>query len=179
MDAQLDRILAEDYLADLPARSVAQLRELRDECKAVETQLSYLRRLVQGHHDIVANEIERRGSGDAPSDVGGLVDRLPAILADRSRAPGAGRLPSGLEPGELSGRLVERLEGITRSGPMRALDRATDDELATAEAELQSLEQELSRLRRTLFDRIDPLQAELTRRYRDGEARVDDLLSGS
>ncbi len=179
MDAQLDRILAEDYLADLSARPVGELRDLRDECKAVETQLSYLRRLVQGHHDIVADQIERRGSGGDPSDVGGLVDRLPAILADRGRAPGAGRLPSGLEPGELSGRLVERLEQITGSAPMRALDRATDEELATAQAELRDLEHEVSTLRRALFDRIDPLQAEITRRYRDGEARVDDLLSGS
>ena len=34
----------------------------------------------------------------------------------------------------------------------------------------------VSTLRRAMFDRIDTLQAELTRRYREGETTVDDLL---
>ena len=42
--------------------------------------------------------------------------------------------------------------------------------------ELQALEHDVSDLRRALFGRIDTLQAELTRRYRDGEAHVEELL---
>jgi hypothetical protein len=34
----------------------------------------------------------------------------------------------------------------------------------------------VSDLRRNLFDRIDAIEAELTRRYRTGEASVDSLL---
>jgi hypothetical protein len=46
----------------------------------------------------------------------------------------------------------------------------TDGDLArAAERQLAALELEVSTLRRALFDRIDALQAELTRRYRDGE----------
>ncbi len=48
--------------------------------------------------------------------------------------------------------------------------------LARAATELADLELEISSLRRSLFDRIDTIQAELTRRYRDGETTVDDLL---
>jgi len=42
---------------------------------------------------------------------------------------------------------------------------------------LAGFERTVSALRRTLFDRIDAIEAELTRRYRTGEASVDSLLS--
>ena len=58
MDAELERILVEDYLDGLAAIGAAELRSRRGECQVVETQLSYLRRLVQGRHDIVTSEIE-------------------------------------------------------------------------------------------------------------------------
>lgn len=178
MDPELDRILAEDYLTGVADRPVAELRTLREECQAVETQLSYLRRMVQGRHDIVTGEIDRRSHGGDPDDVADLVDRLPEILADRIHAPGPGRLPSGMEPGELTGQLADRLTQITANVPIESPGDADDDALAEAAHQLSELEHEVSGFRRQLFDRIDTLQAEITRRYRDGEARVDDLLSG-
>jgi hypothetical protein len=179
MDAELDRLLADDHFADLSGRPVGELRALRAECQATETQLSYLRRLVQGRHDIVTGEIERRRGGGDPDDVSDLVDRLPQILSDRIHAPGPGHLPATMEPGELSGTLVDRLERITEAVPVDgSADGVPDAQLATAAVELGDLEQEVSSLRRAMFDRIDAVQAELTRRYRDGEAQVDDLLTG-
>lgn len=178
MDQELDRILTDGYLAGLADRPVAELRTLRAECQAVETQLSYLRRMVQGRHDIVSGEVERRNRGGDRYDTGDLVDRLPQILADRIHAPGPGRLPSGMEPGELSGRLAERLAEITARVPIESPADAEDEALAQAATDLSDLEHEVSGFRRLLFDRIDALQGEITRRYRDGEARVDDVLSG-
>ena len=178
MDQEIDRILADDYLDGIADRTVAEVRALRDECQAVETQLSYLRRLVQGRHDIATGELDRRRHGGAPGDVADLVHRLPAILADRIHAPGPGRLPASMEPGELTGRLVVELSGITEAASLDAPDGVTDGDLARAGEQLAALELEVSSLRRLLFDRIDTLQAELTRRYRDGETTVDDLLSG-
>ena len=35
---------------------------------------------------------------------------------------------------------------------------------------------EVSQLRRAIFEPIDRLQAEMTRRYRDGEADIEELL---
>ena len=52
----------------------------------------------------------------------------------------------------------------------------TNDQLETIADQLESLEHDVSDLRRAMFDRIDALQAELTRRYRDGEASVEELL---
>lgn len=178
MEPELDRILDDDYLLDLPARPVAELRELRHECQAVETQLSYLRRLVQGRHDIVCGEIDRRQDGGEPGDVSGLVERLPEILADRIHAPGPGRMPVGMEPGELSGPLVERLDEVTAQVPIETTSSASGEQLAQAATELSDLEHDVSSMRRAVFDRIDAVQVEITRRYKDGEARVDDLLIG-
>ena len=178
MDPELDRILAEDYLDGIADQPVARLRELRGECQAVETQLSYLRRMVQGRHDIVTGEIDRRGSGGDRYDVSDLVDRLPEILADRIHAPGPGRLPPNMEPGELTGRLADRLTEITERVPIESPGEADDEALTEVAAELSELEHEVSGFRRQLFDRIDTLQAEITRRYRTGEAQVDDVLSG-
>lgn len=178
MDQKLERILADGYLHDLEALSLPALRERRDECQYVETQLSYLRRMVQGRHDIATGEFERRRSGGAPSDVSDLVDRLPEILSDRIHAPGPGRLPSTMAPGELEGRLYDDLEAITEAASLDTPDQVSDGDLARAAEQLEALEHEVSSLRRRLFDRIDTLQAELTRRYRVGETSVDDLLAG-
>lgn len=176
MDVELDRILAEGYLDGMGERRVGELRSLRGECLAVETQLSYLRRLVQGRHDIVAGELDRRRDGGDPADVHDLVERLPDILSDRVLAPGPGRLPLDIEPGELSGRLVDRLAEITEEVPLETPGSGSMADLAASEVTLGELEHEVSTLRRAMFDRIDALQAEITRRYRDGEARVDDIL---
>lgn len=176
MDQDLDRILVDDYLSGLADRSVADLRVLRADCQSVETQLSYLRRLVQGRHDIVTAEMERRLDGGDPGDVHGLVERLPEILSDRIRASGPGRLVASIEPPEPSGRLVERLDSIAETVPLDRPDAVTDADLDHTAGRLAALEGELSGLRKALFDRIDTIEAELTRRYADGQANVDDLL---
>lgn len=178
MDSELKAILAEGYLDGLDALPVAELRVKRASCREVETKLSYLRRLIQGHHDIVGGELARRREGGVPGDVASLVDQLPAILADRVRGPGQGRLTATMEPGELSGELVDRVSVVTRRVALDSTVVPGDAELEQAAAELAALEIEVSATRRAMFDRIDTIEAELTRRYRDGEASVDDLLVG-
>ena len=150
---------------------------MRAECQEVETGLSFLRRVAQGHLDIVAAEIARRRDGGEPADVAALVDRLPEILADHLRAPGNGRLPTTLGPGRPDSELEERLADIVAASGIDTLESVDDDALRQVCDDLSELEQEASTRRRALFDRIDGLQAELTRRYRTGEASVESLLS--
>ena len=73
-------------------------------------------------------------------------------------------------------RFVDRLEEIGGLVPIEAPGDADDDDLARATRELGELEAEVSAVRRKLFDRIDTLQGEITRRYRTGEASVETLL---
>lgn len=173
MDAELQDILRDDYLGDVTALDLDELRARRTTCQAVETQLSYLRRLVQGYHDITTGELTRRREGGDPSDLSALVERLPQILSDRVHAPGTGHLPQHLQPGDVTGRLADQLAGLLTDTELDRPDQLSDQRLQEAGERLEALEQEVSSLRRALFNRIDSVQNELARRYRTGEATLD------
>lgn len=174
MDEITERLLDPGYLADVDQRSIEDLRAMRAECQEVETGLSYLRRVVQGRLDIVGAELERRRSGGDPADLARLVEQLPTILADHLRAPGNGRLPSTVGTGQVDPELEGRVDAVvSRLDDLAAL---ADGELGIGQAELTELEAAISGRRRDLFQRIDALQAEITRRYRTGEASVESLL---
>jgi hypothetical protein len=176
VSSQLNRILGADYLGELERRSMADVRSMRAECQEIETGLSYLRRLVQGRLDIVGAELQHRRDGGEPGDLSDLISQLPEILSDRTRAPGLGRLPQLLAPGEVDPELTARLDVIMAVHDIETLPSLDADELNRVRDELEGLEREVSDRRRALFDRIDTLQAEITRRYRTGEASVESLL---
>ena len=69
-------MLAPDYLGHLGGRSVDELRALRDECRAVGDDLSFLRRQVHGRLDIVRWELARRAAGEGPSSLEELIPKL-------------------------------------------------------------------------------------------------------
>ena len=172
---RIDRVLAEDYLAGLRTASLAEVRALRAEAEQEETDLSYIRRMVQGRIDIVRAEVDRRGGGAQ----GPLVDRLAAILADDQRSParGLGRHAT-LEPSRADQhrRYVERLVADV---DLSDVTERTDEELQRALEQLADEEQKLSGKRREVQRVMDACSAEITRRYRDGEADVSSLLASS
>ena len=176
MAADLHALLDPGYLGDLPSRPIDEVRAMRAACQEVETGLSMLRRVVQGRLDIVGVELTRRVEGGDPEDLPDLIARLPAVLSDRTHAPGVGRLPQLMAPGELPEDLVAELDGIV--GPARLSDLPSVDDVvlrSIADA-LGAFERVVSGHRKALFERIDALQAEITRRYKTGEATVDALL---
>ena len=177
MSSTLEAILADDYLGDVAALSIEDVRARRAECKDIETGLSYLRRLVQGRLDVVAAEQGRRSDGGEGDDLEGLISRLPDLLAGSTRTEGTGRLPSSIGTGTVDDALQDELDGIITDSRLGQPGELTDDELREAAASLAAFEQKVSGHRRSLFDRIDALEAELTRRYKSGEASVDSLLS--
>jgi len=176
MDSTSARILDPGYLADLAGRSTDDIRSMRAECQEVETGLSYLRRVLQGRLDIIDAELERRRSGGDPADLSSLIEKLPEILSDHLRAPGLGRLPSSIGPGRLDPELEERLAEVVAAGDLDSITQVPDERLRAARESLAELEGDVSARRRAMFERIDSLQAELTRRYRTGEASVESLL---
>ena len=176
MAADLEQLLDPGYLGDLTARPMDEVRSMRAACQEVETGLSLLRRVIQGRLDIVGLELARRAEGGDPADLPDLIARLPAVLSDRTRAPGVGRLPQLMTPGELPPELEAELDSIVASSHLADLPAVPDDRLRSLADELAAFEQKVSGQRQALFDRIDALQAEITRRYRTGEASVDALL---
>lgn len=177
MSDSLDQILADDFLGDLASIDIADLRARRARCQDVETGLSYMRRLVQGRLDVVTAELERRAEGGDLDDLQALIDRLPTLLAGSTRSPGTGRLPQSFGTGEVDVELSDELDDIITNGHLDDPGSISDVELTAAQAQLTEFEHKVSGLRRQLFDRIDAVETELTRRYRTGEATVDSLLS--
>lgn len=174
-----ERVLAADYLGDLRSRPIEAIRAMRAECQEIEVALSYLRRLVQGRIDIVAADLRRRAAGEGPTDAAELVEHLPEILTGREsgQARGLGRLPTLMAPSAAQeAALHAELDAVAGEEFLARLPETPDDEVRAVLDRLTELERTVSARRRALHERIDALQAELTRRYKSGEASVESLL---
>ena len=168
-----------------------ELRTLRRDAQRDEADLSYVRRLLQGRIDILRAELGRRADpGDrsvsAPatertsalssvSSVSSVVERLSEILTDApARQQSSARhvtlgTPHSEEFRRLAAEMLAEVE-------LSDLVARTDLELNTAMGRLVRYEQQVSRRRQRLQRTADGCSAEIARRYREGEAHVDDLL---
>lgn len=172
---EVDRVLRDDYLGDLPAMPMHDVRALRDQCRAIEDKVSYRRRIIQGRLDIVAADLRRRAEGGSPAELGILVEQLPDILGDKGRAGGAGRLPTGLIPPE-DDDLTADIDDVAGPDTLGDLADLSDEAVADLATTIGALERAASDARKALFGRIDALNAELARRYGTGEADPAGLL---
>jgi hypothetical protein len=170
---RIDRVLAEDFLDGLRTMPLSELRELRTEAEQEEVDLSYLRRMIQGRLDILRAEVNRR---DGTSS-GTLVEGLAAILADEPRGParGLGRHTT-VEPSRADSHR-RYVEALVANVDLSDVSARSTDEIAHAMRTLSEEEQGISGKRRLVQNAMDACSAEITRRYRDGEADVDALLS--
>ncbi|MGI5197014.1 aerial mycelium formation protein [Streptomyces sp. CA-288835] len=179
---------------DLCGLGLPELRTMRRGAQRDEADLSYVRRLVQGRIDILRAELGRRAEpardagssaaataaegeavGSSVSSVSSVVARLSEILTDmpaRQRSS-ARHVTLGTPHGEEYRR--QAADMLAEVG-LSDLEARTDLELNTAMGRLVRYEQQVSRRRRQLQRTADDCGAEIARRYRDGEARVDDLL---
>ena len=161
---KLERVLAADYLDDVESRPVDELRSLRDECRAVGDDLSYLRRQVHGRLDVVRWELDRRAAGEPPSTLAELIPKLDGILSENVHAPGHSQMVDSVEPPDLE-ELTEEIDSLVP--PTWALLELDEDELRGWAAKLQELEEGYSRPRREVFQREDAVKALLTERFGD------------
>ncbi|MFZ3471253.1 AmfC protein [Streptomyces sp. 4.24] len=153
------------------ALGLPELRALRRDAQRDEADLSYVRRLLQGRIDILRAELARRTDPEAP-----VVDRLSEILADApsTRSASARHVTLGTPHGEEYRLLAaEMLSDVELSD----LGARTDEELHEGMGRLVRYEQQVSRRRQQLQRTADDCSTEITRRYREGEAQVDDLLA--
>lgn len=172
---QLSDVTDPGYLEGLEGWTLQEVRARRGEATEAETALSYLRRIVQGRLDIVAAERTHRSNGER-AELSALVEELPAILSGNVHAPGLGRLPTLMAPGEIDPGLERQLEDIMPAARLGTLADLTEDELERSADGLTDFERSISSQRRAVLDVLDRLQEEIVRRYRTGEATVDSLL---
>ncbi len=176
MTARLRQLLADENADQLASLPLEQIRARRDDCQRYEAGLSLVRRLAQGRLDIIGHEAARRRDG-TDVDVSTLMGELPDILAENSRNRRAARPPADAGPDEIDVELITELDGIMSPSVLgSAASEIGDAELDSASAALQDFEQRVSGHRRALHEQIDTYQAEITRRYRTGEASVQSLL---
>ncbi|WP_328872273.1 aerial mycelium formation protein [Streptomyces sp. NBC_00287] len=156
---------------NLTVLSLPELRTLRRDAQRDEADLSYVRRLLQGRIDILRAELARR----SPLGAASVVDRLPEILRDapaRHRSS-ARHVTLGTPHNEEYRRLASEMLAEVELSDVTA---RTDTELTDAMARLVRYEQQVSLRRQRLQRTADDCSAEIARRYREGEAQVDDLL---
>ncbi|WP_320785012.1 aerial mycelium formation protein [Streptomyces sp. CRN 30] len=162
---------------ELTALSLPELRTLRRDAQREEADLSYVRRLLQGRIDILRAELTRRGSATVKATgETSVVERLSEILADapaRHRSS-ARHVTLGTPQSEECRQLAAEMLGEVELSDLQA---RTDPELHTAMGRLIRYEQQVSRRRQRLQRTADGCSAEIARRYREGEAQVDDLLA--
>jgi hypothetical protein len=170
---RVDRVLAPEFLEGLSDLPLTALRARRREAEQEEADLSYLRRMLHGRMSILEAELRRR---DPSVETGTLVDELAHILGDEQRSTrGLGRHLT-VEPSRVDEhrRSEERIIADVEISDVTA---RTDAELRAALQRLAEHEREVSEVRREVQHAMDALSAELTARYRDGSASVDELLT--
>lgn len=169
LDRDLDWVLDARFVEDLDSLDREALRARREDCIAVEARLSYLRRLAQGRLDIVSAELDRRAQGGTAGDLSDLVERLPRILADRSRPPGPGRMPTNLQPPD-DPDLEAELDAVGGPAALGDLPDMSETELRALSARLRQFERDVSAKRQAVFDVIDVVQKELTSRFQEPQS---------
>ncbi len=152
------------------------LRERRRVCDTVDTELSYYRRLLHGRMDLLAFEMRRRSGEETRS----LIEALPEILADTGGGgDDAGELPAkplAIEAPDMPETGRRDIDRVLEDDFLAHLPTLDDEEVEHIQSMLAETESEISAKRRMVYDAYERIQSELSRRYRQGLADVDELL---
>ncbi len=169
---RIDIVSEPSFVADIDTVPLDELRDRRRMCDDLEGELSYYRRLLHGRLDLLNFELRRRSGEETRS----LIEALPEILSDGDQ-PAREAVPKTL-PIELPemGNRQRAIDRVLNDDFLTNLPAIDDNELATIEADLTEMELAISAQRRAVYDALEVILEELTRRYRDGLATVDELL---
>jgi hypothetical protein len=154
-------LLDEGYVTGLESLALDELRAKKAEAAAVETAVSYYRRLAQARIEILEAWSDREPEGG----VEGLVADLPRILAGAAVARSSAaetrftEPAPDIEPLDLGGREQLVVDDTLANLPVLS----ADDVAATLEA-LRAFERELSEMRRALHAVIDAVELEIATR---------------
>jgi hypothetical protein len=178
----IDRVLAPGFADAVRDLDFHELRARRSLAEQEEVDLSYARRLLQGRLDLLRAEQAQRATARDGVDAGARTDDeivrdLAAVLADDGPRSdhGLGRHlttdPSRV--GEHRRAAEQAVDDVAASDPSSLDEQA----LTAAVAHLAELERAVSESRHRVQAVMDVLTAEVARRYREGEAHVEDVLT--
>lgn len=173
----LERVTDPTFITDINDADIETIRRKRQECQDLENGLSYVRRLLHGRLDIVRGELEQRRAGAEPAALDDIIARLPELLAEGSRSDALPRPPQDLAPDSHAEALVAELETKFPASVLGELPTRSIDELSALGDGLAAYERDISEGRNALHGVIDELHEEIVRRYQQGDASVDSLLS--
>ena len=170
---RIDQVTDPDFVRDLTEVPIETLRDRRRVCDDLDTELSYYRRLLHGRLDLLEFEQRRRRGDETRS----LIEALPEILAGGDGDLGEGGVLKNLpiEPPDV-GDAKRPIDRILGDDFLAHLPTISDEELTSISDELTETERAVSSDRRAVYSALERILEELTRRYRDGLANVDQLL---
>lgn len=181
-NATVEQLTDPSFVEGLASMSLDEIRTKRNQCQDAEETLSLKRRMVQGRLDIVQADLYRRSGGGQQLDPDDIVGSLTEILTDRGdRHLGPGRLTS-VDPEDTTigpdyDQFVARLDEIVSGTDLTDLGEKDEQWVRSVADQLEQLERSVSEQRHVLHRHIDKFQAEVIRRYKSGEASVDNLLT--
>jgi hypothetical protein len=139
---------------------------MKTECNAVETSLSYYRRLAQGRIEILEAEIVRREQGGSLEE---LVAKLPQILAgDAGRSANAQTRLAEPDAPMIELEWADNRQELVSDSTLAGIAALDDARVATVRDELREFERELSEVRHRLHGVLDGIEHEIATRQAAG-----------
>lgn len=174
---RIDRVMDPSFTEGLEHLDTDEIRARRTMLDDLDTEYSYYRRILHGRMDLLDFELDRRAGTETRS----LIEALPDILSDGASGTTANPLDKelSLETPEFAGAGRREVDKALADDFLVRLPRLSDDELAEIRAGLAASESEVSVQRRAVYNAYDLITSELTKRYRDGTADADELLSAN
>ena len=172
---RIDQIMEPSFVDGLGDLSLDELRDRRRMCDDVENELSYYRRMLHGRMDLLGFELRRRSGEETRS----LIEALPEILTDGA----SGYVPSGrptkVTLPDLPDQRRRHIDEVLEADFLTRIALVEADELEEIQGSLVETESEISAQRHSVQEAFNTIQAEHTRRYKDGLANFDEILGRS
>ncbi len=174
---RIDQVMDPAFTEGLDEVALDEIRNRRKMLDELDTEFSYYRRVLHGRMDLLDFELRRRAGTETRS----LIEALPEILSDGSASHTSNPLDRELsvDTPEFAGAGRREVDRALSDDFLARLPFLEDHELTTIRDGLGIAEREVSERRRAVYDAYEIITTELTRRYREGAADADELLSAN
>ncbi|MEZ5174784.1 MAG: aerial mycelium formation protein [Acidimicrobiia bacterium] len=174
---RIDQVLDPTFTEGLDGVPLDEIRMRRAMLDDLDTEFSYYRRILHGRMDLLDFELRRRAGTETRS----LIEALPDILRDGASGHTSNPLDRALTvtTPPFAGEGRREVDRALADDFLARLPTLDDRELTEIRDGLGAAEREVSDQRRAVYDAHDVITAELTRRYREGVADADELLSAN